>query len=158
METGHVAQCVQHLQCLPVVEQPEEIKGIGRREMGCLIKRETSQDCIEPVRKIARERDFRRTRKERAVKRNIISERSVELSMCDCWPKAQSKKCQHQSEENAVLAPESIEPPDQRTIHERRKFDAWPTLVNSGSSRRGDSLRCAFKSARVENRVESRFG
>jgi hypothetical protein len=37
--------------------------------------------------------------------------------MCECWPKAQNEKRQHQSEENAICAPEATDPGNEWTIH-----------------------------------------
>jgi hypothetical protein len=117
MEARHVAQGIQHLQRLPIVEQSKEIKRIGRREMGRLVKREASQDCVQPVRKIARQRDFRRTRKKRAVKPEIVLKGRVQLSMCERRPKPQSEQRQHQSKENAIFTPEATELTKARPIH-----------------------------------------
>ena len=77
--------------------------------MRCLIKREASQDCVQPVWEVARQRDFRRARKKRAVKPDIILERSVQLAMGECRPKAQGEKRQDQNEEDSVFAPEATE-------------------------------------------------
>src|SRR4029077_2300545 len=82
-----------------------------------LIKREASQDGVQPVREIARKRDFRCTRKKRAVNPHIVSERSVKRTVCECWPKAKSEKRQHQREENAVFAPEATDPSHEWTTH-----------------------------------------
>src|SRR5262249_26431438 len=121
METRHVAQRIQHLHRLPIVEHPKEIEGIGHREMRCLIKRETSQDCVEPVRKIACKRDFGRAGKKRSVKPNVIPERSVQRSMRKCRPKAQSEKRQHHSKKNAVLSPKTTNPRGEKLVHRKRR-------------------------------------